>query len=153
MHTTVAEFQGSVVNETFATGNTIDSVISDDAADDGKIVTIEGHTVDGSGNLTFIVQNATLGNVTRTALTTSLYRATRMYRTPGTFASPATDLAGNIYVYDNSVGATGHTSGTPNEATATKLLILAGNQQTEKCATSLSSKDVWIITRVAASRL
>ena len=147
--TTVATFQGSEVNETFATGNTIDSVISDDAADDGKTVTIEGHTVDGSGNLTFVVQTATLGNVTRTALATSLYRATRIYKTPGSFASPVTALAGNVYVYDNTVAA-GHTSGTPDNATATKVMISAGNQQSEKCATSLSSVDCWILTRISA---
>lgn len=151
VRTTVATFQAdTVVNETFATGNTIDSVIGDNASDAGKTVTIEGHTVDGSGNLTFVVQTAVLGNQTRTALTTPLYRATRIFTTKGTFASPATAMVGHVYVYDNTLGAGGATSGTPNEPTATKVMLDAGEQQSEKCATSISSADAWIITRVAS---
>jgi len=147
--TTVGQFQGlTVVNETFATGNTIDYLVSDNNSDAGN-VTVEGHTVDGSGNRTFVVQTRALSGHTPAALATPLFRATRIYRTNGTYASPATDLAGNVYVYDSTL-ATGVTSGVPDVATATKVMIAAGEQQSHKCATSLSSADYWILTYASA---
>lgn len=64
--TTVAEFQGgaasTVFNETYATGNTIDFLVSDNASDT-EVVRVEGHTLSGS-NLTFVVQNVTLNGQT-----------------------------------------------------------------------------------------
>lgn len=145
--TTVAEFQGSVVNETFATSNSIDSIVSSSGSDT-ETVTVEGHTVDGSGNLTFVVQTATLTGQTAVTLGTPLYRATRAYNAAGTFASPASDLVGNVYVYD-ATEATGITAGVPDVATATKVMIGAGRQQSEKCATAISQHDAWLITGIS----
>ena len=145
---TVARFQDNLANETFATGNTVDYIVSDNASDTG-IVGVEGHAVDGSGNMSFVSQNATLNGTTPVALTTPMFRGNRITRPKGTFASPSTDLVGNIYLYD-SAAATGVTAGVPDVAAATKVMIPAGYQQSEKCATSISYADYWVITKFEA---
>jgi hypothetical protein len=147
--TTVAQFQGAVVNETFATGNTVDSIVSDNASDTGVVV-IEGHTGDGSGNFTFSVQEATLNGQTPVSLSTSIMRCNRAYAKDGTFAVPSVDLVGNVYIYDSTLAA-GVTTGTPNTATATKCMIAAGNNQSRKAATTISSADYWIVTEILGS--
>ena len=146
VRTTVATFQGSVVNETFTTTNSVDALVSDNGANSGP-VTIEGHSIDGEGNLTFRIQTVSLDGQTPVALSTPLARCTRIYRTPGTFASPAVELTGNVYVYD-SARAGGASGGTPNDATATKCMIPDGFQQSQKCATSISQNDAWILTQI-----
>lgn len=145
--TTIAQFQGSVVNETFVSTNIIDSVVSDSASDTETLV-IEGHTIDGSGNLTFVSQEATLTGTTEVTLGTPLARANRAYVKAGTFASPASDLVGNVYIYDNTDGIS---AGVPVTAAATKCMIVAGSNQTEKCATSISSADYWLINHITVA--
>lgn len=140
--TTVAAFQGSVVNETFVSTNIIDSVVSDSASDT-EVISVEGHTIDASGNLTFVAQQVTLTGTTPVALPTPLARCTRLRVVAGTFAAPASDLVGNVYAYDNTDG---ETLGVPNTAAATKCMINAGQNTSQKCATSLSSVDYWILT-------
>lgn len=145
---TVGTFQGNAANETFATANTIDRVISDDSGDAGKQVTIEGLTVNTStGDMTFVVQNATLGDQTAVALDTPLFRATRIYGSGGTYLVPQGALAGNIAVYDSAASG-GLTSFLPTTAAATKVMIVAGEQQSTKAATAISSVDFWIVTTV-----
>lgn len=145
---TVAEFQGSETNETFVSTNLIDSIVSSSGSDT-QTITIEGHTIDGSGNLTFVVQDATLSGQTEVTLATPLARATRAYIKPsGTFNSPPAALAGTVSIYDNTGGITG---GVPNTDAAVKLLISAGNAQTEKAATTTSSKDYWFISYFTAA--
>lgn len=140
---TVAEFQGTTGDETFVTTNLIDSIVSDDAGDTSQTIVIEGHTVDGSGNLTFVSQEKALTGTTEATLTTPLARATRAYvKRSGTFATTPTALDGNVYIYDNTDGIS---SGVPVTAAATKLMILAGETQTEKAATATSSVDYWFI--------
>ena len=140
---TLARFQSTTVNETYVSTNIIDSVVSSSASDT-QTVTIEGHTIDASGNLTFSVQTATLTGQTPVTLTTPLARANRMYiGASGTFDSPQAAAVGVISVYDDTDG---QTSGVPTTAAATKLLILAGDAQTQKCATSISSSDYFIVT-------
>lgn len=150
--TTIQEFQGSEANETFVSTNLIDSISSSSASDNGKTFTIEGQTIDGNGNLTFVVQNATLDGSdgrTKVTLTTPLARATRIYVTnSGVFNSPQAVPVGTIYVYDDTGGVT---NGVPNTAAATKIVIVAGESQSEKCATSISSQDYWIITEYSAA--
>ena len=149
---TVAQFQGTTANETFVSTNIIDSISSSNQlADVGITFTVEGHTIDGSGNLTFVVQDATLDGTdarTKVTLTTPLARATRLYvKASGTFNSPQAVPTGTIYVYDDTAGIT---AGVPNTAAATKILILAGETQSKKCATSVSSTDYWFITQLDA---
>lgn len=143
---TIMQFQGSEINETYAEGNTIDSFVGESDDDIGKALTLEGHTVDGSGNMTFVTQPVTHNGVTPVTLLTPLFRANRKFLSGlGTIASPTEALAGTSYTYD-STAAGGVTSGAPDTPSATKLLILAGASQSEKAATSISSTQYWIIT-------
>lgn len=150
--TTIAEFLGAAISETFVTTNAIDGIVSDGAMDaDTGLVTVEGHTIDSSGNLTFVVQNATLTGQTKSTLATPLARCTRLYRTAGTFASPATALVGNVYAYASS-GVT-LSAGVPQTDSSVKCMIAAGEQQSQKAATSISSTDYWLVTEISASAL
>jgi len=144
---TVGEMQGTEVHETFVSTNLIDSVVSSSASDT-QTVTIQGHTVDVSGNLTFVSQTADLSGQTEVPLITPLARASRMYiNASGTFDSPQAVPVGIISVYDNTDG---ETSGVPNTDASTKLLISAGESQTQKCSTSTASDEYWIITAIDA---
>ncbi len=117
-------------SETYVTDNDIDSIVSDNVADTQEVV-IEGHTVDANGDLTFVVQTATLNGATRVALSTPLHRATRLYN------NNSTDFAGTVKVYEN--GGNDH------------LTTDGANNQSLKCATSLSSQDYWILTGMLVS--
>lgn len=144
---TVAEQQSTEANETFVSTNIIDSIVSSNAGDT-QTITVEGHTIDASGNLTFVSQNIALTGQTPATLTTPLARATRAFVAPsGTFNSPPAALAGNVSVYDDTDG---ESSGVPTTASATKLLIIAGETQSEKAATSISQTDYWFIGYFAA---
>lgn len=146
---TVATFQGTTANETFVTTNIIDSIVSDSASDTSQTIVIEGHTTDVSGNLTFVSQEKALTGQTEATLDTPLARATRMYvKASGTFGTDPTALVGNVYVYDNTGGIA---SGVPNTPAATKCMIVAGETQSNKCATSISSTDYWAISLFKAS--
>lgn len=141
-YATVAQLQGSEINETQVATNLIDSAVSSNSGDT-QTLTLEGHTIDGSGNLTFVVQDVTLTGQTEATLGTPLARATRAYvKNSGTFNSPQAAIAGTVYFYDNTDGIA---AGVPNTAAATKLILSAGNTQTEKAATSVSALDYWII--------
>jgi hypothetical protein len=127
--------------EVLPTTNTIDTASSSDDGDN-QTATIEGHTVDGSGNLTFVVQNITLDGQVKITLPTPLARATRIYNTS------SSDFAGTVYVYEDG----DISSGVPD--TASDVHIVAGaDNQSLKCATSISSIDYWIIESVTFSVL
>lgn len=97
--TTIAVLQGTEVNETFATGNTIDYLSSSDNGDT-VAVTVEGHTL-LAGDLSFSSQTVTLTGTTPVALTTPLARVNRLFNVAtGSFASPATALVGNDFTAD-----------------------------------------------------
>lgn len=151
--TTVAQFQDAVINETFAAGNTIDKVVSTSGSDTSQTLVVEGHTLDSNNNMVFKVQSVALTGQTAATLGTPLYRATRAYVAKGTFASPATALAGDVAVYASVEEVSGLTSGKPDTDTAVKLMVLgtAGYNQSQKCATSISYQDAWIITDIGAS--
>jgi len=141
---TIGEFQGATLNETFVSTNLIDSISSSSASDTTQTIRIEGHTIDGSGNLTFTVQDAVLNGQTKVTLATPLARAIRAFVKPtGTFGSTPAALVGTVYIYDDTGGVA---AGVPTVPAATKLLITAGGVQTQKCATSISQFDYWIIT-------
>jgi hypothetical protein len=127
-------------NETYVSTNAIDSISSDDAGDTNTMV-VEGHTIDGSGNLTFTVQTVTLTGQTRTALTTPLARATRLYN------NSDTEFSGTIYVYEN----TALTGGAPTDTTKIHVQADASHQQSLKASTSISQYDYWIITQFFGS--
>jgi hypothetical protein len=150
IRTTVATF-GSVatinVNETYETTDAIDSIASSSGSDT-EILTLEGHTIDGSGNLTFSTQEVTLTGQTPVTLGTALARASRLTVKDGTFGSPSNALVGDIYVYKS--GGT-VTAGVPQTSADVKLRVIAGRNQSEKCATSLSQFDYWILTGIDVS--
>lgn len=125
-------------HETYVAANTnsIDSVSSTNAGDTQQVV-IEGHTESG-GNKTFVSQTATLNGQTRVALSTALNRSTRIYN------NGTTDLAGAVYVYEN----TALTSGKPTDTTKIHVSIPSGKNQSQKASTSLSSTDYWIVTQI-----
>lgn len=110
--------------ETYQTTNAINRVVSTDAGDTQEVV-IEGHTISGS-DFTFVTQTITLTGTTAVTLATPLARANRMYN------NGSTDFAGSITVYVN--GGTTH------------LTALGDNNQSLKCATTISSVDYWIVT-------
>lgn len=56
---TVMTLPAGILAETYVTTNAIDSVSSSDNGDT-QLVYVEGHTIDGDGNLTFISQTVTL---------------------------------------------------------------------------------------------
>lgn len=143
--TTVGVFQGSEVNETYASGDTVDSIVSDSASDTG-VVEVQGHTFAGG----FVVQDATLNGQTPVTLATPLRTATRIKVKDGTIAVPSVDLLGNVYVYDSAL-ATGVTAGVPDVEAATKVMIVAGQSQSAKCASTISAGDVFVVTSVYAA--
>lgn len=119
--------------ETYPTTNAIDTVVSTSASDTQEII-IEWHTIDGSGNFTYIEQTATLTGTTPVPLSTPLARSTRCYNNNGT------NLLGTVTVYE-SVGTVNHLSmnGTTN--------------QSLKCSTTIEQSNYYIITAVTGSVL
>ena len=133
--TTVMTLPGSETEETYATGNDITHIVSEDTNDDQDIV-IEGHTVDADGNLNFVIQTATLEGQGEVTLDTPLHRATRAYN------NSSTDLVGPVYIYQTQSVITG----VPQDDTKVNLIIPTGENQSQKASTSLSQYDYWIVT-------
>jgi hypothetical protein len=141
---TVAEFQGSTIRETYATTNSIDYLVCEDNAFTGNVL-VEGHSISGS-DLTFVSQIVAATGNTPAALSNPIARTTRG-NIPGAVGLAAT--TDRIFVYD-ATAATGTTSGVPDVAAATKLIINGDENQSEKGATSISSVDYWIVTGMFA---
>lgn len=125
-------------HESFVTDNTnsIDS-ISSSSASDTEAVTVEGYTMSGD-NLTFSTQTVTLTGQARVALTTGLNRCTKVFHA----GQSATDLVGEIYVYEN----TGLTSGKPTDTTKIHATVPAGDNTSQKACAVTSSDEYWLIT-------
>ena len=129
-------------NETYITTNGITTVSSTSTVD-AQPITVEGHTVDGSGNFTFATQSLTLTGQTQATLTTSLARVTRAYNTG------SLDLSGTIYFYRPG----GSSAGVPTTAVNVHMMIAPGLNNTEKASTTLSNDDYWVITNFYADCL
>lgn len=127
-------------DEVYATSNTIDTV-SSSSASDTSVVGIEGHTIDGDGNFAFVVQFATLSGQNKVLLPTPLARCTRIYN-----ADDALFL-GSIYVYEDDTV----TAGVPDTADKIHAVALVAEQGTQKCSTTISNNQYWIITQGWAS--
>lgn len=125
-------------NEIYVASNTnsIDTISSGNSSDAVDVV-IEGHT-ETAGNKTFVVQSATLNGQNKVSLDTPLNRVTRLYNANGT------TLSGPVYVYEN----TNISSGKPSDTTKIHLTVAAGENQSEKASTALSSRDYWIVTSI-----
>lgn len=125
-------------NEVYVSDNTIAYVSSSNALDVQEI-TIEGHTITGTGfdqEFTFVTQNVTLNGQTPVALATPLARTSRMYNNNGQ------ELVGRIVVYENTTVV----GGVPSDATKIHLDIPAGFQSSFKAATTFSKEDYYLIT-------
>ena len=125
-------------NEVYVSDNTIAYVSSSDATD-AQEVTIEGHTITGTGfdqEFTFVVQNVILNGQTPVALATPLARTSRMYNNNGQ------ELVGRVVVYENTTVV----GGVPSDATKIHLDIPAGFQSSFKAATTFSKEDYYLLT-------
>ena len=135
-YTTLMTLPSGTYNETYPAtdANTINYIVSSSASDTFEI-NIEGHT-EASGNKTFVVQNITLTGQTPVLLTTALNRGSRLS------VNGAVDNVGTIsLMVGNAV-----TAGVPNTGTDVHCQMRPLKNQSEKCATSLSSQDYWIVT-------
>ena len=125
-------------NETYVTGNTI-AYISSSSSSDTEEITIECHTVTGTGVnsvFTFVTQNVTLNGQTPVALSTPVARVSRAYN------NGSSELVGRVVVYEN----TSVSNGIPSDVTKIHIDIPAGFQQSFKSATTFSSSDYFILT-------
>lgn len=134
-NTTVAQLGGTELHETYIATNGI-SHVSSSSTNDSEEIVVEGQTIDGNGDFTFVTQTATLNGQTKVALSTPLARCTRMYNNNGT------NLEGTIYSFqDDTLSA-----GVPQTDTKIHCIIPQGKNQSFKCATTISKDDYWILT-------
>lgn len=133
--TTIMILPAGVTEETLLDTNGITTVSSSNASDNQTIV-LEGHTIDGNGDFTFTTQQVVLNGQSQVTLSTPLARANRAYNSSGT------ELQGSVYFYEDGTSS----GGVPTASSEVHLMIDAGRQQSEKCATTISSSDYWILT-------
>lgn len=137
---TIMNLPTGVDNETYVSSNIIDTLSSADTGDTYALK-VEGHTVDGSGNFTFVSQDATLDGQNKVVLTTPLARISRAYN------NDSTDLTGPIYFYeDDTISA-----GVPTTNSKVHMIIPAGYNQTFKASTTFSNTDYYLVTGAYAS--
>lgn len=133
---TIAHQPAGILHETYPTTNSINTIISTAAGDTEEVV-IEGHTVSG-GNFTFVTQTLNLTGQTAKALTTPLARVSRFYN------NDSTELTGVISITETDT----YTAGVPDTAAKVHLQVDAGQQNSEKAATTISNSDYWIVTSI-----
>lgn len=136
--TTTSTLWNGTGNEVYATTDAITTVSSSSASDAGQM-TVEGHTVEGTGTdarFTFVVQDVTLDGQTEVSLATPLARVSRMYNPTGT------EWVGDIYAYESDTV----TAGVPQTDAKIHAKINAGDQQTRKAATTISNDDMFFIS-------
>ena len=129
--------QGGI--ETYATSNSIDTIVSTDALDVYEVI-IEGHTLSGS-EFTFVTQTVTLTGQTDVALPTPLARCSRVTKNNGT------EFVGLITVFDDTAGSS--SSGIVTPVAAIHCEIAEGEQTSQKAATTFSNVDYGFITEVS----
>lgn len=125
-------------HETYVDTNSIDT-ISSSSASDNQTITLECHTVTGTGvnqQFTFMVQTVTLNGQNKVLLPTPVARVSRAYNANGT------ELQGAVYVYEDTTIV----AGVPSDLTKAHAKIEAGFQQTLKAATTFSNVDYYIVT-------
>jgi len=130
-------------DETYIATNAIDTISSSDNANTQEVV-IEGHTVDGNGDFTFVTQTVTLTGTTKATLGTPLARCNRAYNNNGTTLAASS----TIYIYEDDDTAT---PGVPDTASKVHLTMNAGPEQSEKAATTISKDDFFIVHQFLGS--
>jgi hypothetical protein len=139
--TTLMTLPVGTYNEAYVSTNAINSIIST-VAGDTETVVVEGHTISGT-TLTFVTQSIALTGQTVATLGTALARVTRVYN------NDSTELTGTISVTETDTYA----AGVPNTPAGVHLQVRAGQQQSEKASTSISSSDYWVVTSFYADML
>lgn len=129
--------------EVLPTTNVIDTISSSNAGD-AQVVTIEGHTVTGTGassQFTFVSQSATLNGQNKVVLTTPLARVQRLIDTD------ATPFAGDVYVYEDTT----ITGGVPTTSPPIHMKVLAGEAQSYKASFTVANGEYFLFTGGFAS--
>lgn len=135
---TVMTLPTGIVGETLLSANSITSVSSSSGSDTQDIILVEGHTISGT-NLTF---NSDVAGVTLTGQTTATLNNAIARATMARLESSA---VGDIYFHEG--GAV--TGGVPNDLTTVHMMIPAGEIQTQKASTAISSIDYWLLTSLS----
>ena len=130
--------------ETYATGNTIDTISSTNVTDT-EIIRIEGHTVIGTGvdaKFTFVVQTVTLNGQNKVLLPIPVARVSYMEN------ANSFSLVGDVFVYED----TAIVAGAPTDLTKAhcKIRGTAGIDQSQKCSTTFSDTDFFIVNFASA---
>lgn len=141
---TVMTLPTGVLAETLPTEDIALSVSSSSGSDTTQTVTLlEGHTSTGT-NLTFSSVNPAAALTGQTAASLGISR-TRLTR-----ARLSLPAVGDIYFYETG---TTLSSGVPTDTSKVHMMIPAGEIQTQKASTAVSSVDYWIITGAKAGVL
>jgi hypothetical protein len=137
--TTVMTLPGAERHETLVSDNLI-TVVSSTSASDTQSLSIEGHTISGT-DFTTVTQTVTLSGTSQVSLTTPLARISIMEN------ASSSDLTGTVYAYETDSS----TAGVPDTDSKVHCMINAGYNQSDKCSTTLSSKEHWLISAIDAS--
>ena len=124
--------------EAYVSTNSIDTISSSSALDNQEIY-LECHTVTGTGEdqqFTFLTQVVTLNGQNKVSLPTPVARVSRVFNNNGS------ELAGSVYVYEDTAIA----SGVPSDSSKVHSEIPLGFQQSFKAATTFSNEDYYILT-------
>lgn len=143
---TIMTLAASVTQETFLTTDTALAMSSSSANDTTQTLNLfEGHTSSGD-DLTFVVA----ANTGLTLNGQSAVPLTNLDRTRISRARMSLPVEGDIYFYEAGTSLSG---GVPTDLTKVHMMIPAGEIQTQKASTSISSTDYYIITNWSAGVL
>lgn len=137
----VTAWECPAANETYISDNLIDTIVSTDVGDTSQVIALEGHTV-SNGIWTFTTQTVTLNGRTPVTLITPMMTCTRAYLLSGSA------LNGTVSVYQSTAG---ETNGVPDDDDKVHNCINPAFNQSQKCATTLSSFDYWVLTGIACT--
>lgn len=141
---TIMTLGAAITQETFVQVDTALSMSSSSTSDTLKsLVLYEGHTSSGS-DLTFVPSQL---NVELTGRTEAPLGISRTRSTRARLDLPA---IGDIYFYDSGAALT---NGVPTDLTKVHMMIPAGDIQSQKASTAISSTDYYIITNWSAGVL
>lgn len=152
-----------VAHETYLDGasgtssNLIDRISSSSGSDTG-IIRIEGHYLSAANKFHFVILDATLTGQTPVDLANATALVDvfggwsdqlKLARVSRVANLTATALVGDLYVYQNGQTVT---AGVPQDLTLTHAKVRGsdGLNQTNKCATTISDEDFFIVTQIRA---
>lgn len=137
---TLTTAQGTETEETFVSDNLITHVVGT-GGDEGIGIDIEYHVVDSNGDTFFGIQHIDLDVSDATTPIELPFPAFRISRMKND--QEGDNLTGAVYAYEG---------GTRTDVN-THAVIPAGEQQTQKASTTISSDDFWIITNTTLTCL